>query len=269
MYINQLSLNSLRSPYQGDYSGPTFPTQGPVYNGFPSGQNDISTLSLAAQLRNLLELLNFSAADAFALPNQANFGYRGPKECDLGLNRYQPPAEVATPPVQSAPAPAPAAPQVKAPKAAVSGVKVKPLRQRNGVSCGQTSVAMAVNSLTGKSLTDADIDRKHGFSLLSALNHESRGAGYNWRDGGNFKAKDWATLEKKLNKEKTPVIIGLNGPTFSPSGRGHIVTLLSIDGNKVRYADPADGVIKTTTRQAIEKAPGHPQGKFFFYAAKA
>lgn len=157
---------------------------------------------------------------------------------------------------------------VPAPKPKPAGATVKPLAQSNSVSCGQTSVAMSVNALTGKRLTDGDIDRKYGFGLLSALNGESRGSGYSWRDGGNFSAKNWPALEKRLNKERTPVLIGLSGPTFSPSGRGHIVTLLSIDGEKVRYADPADGKVKTTTRRAIEQAPPHPDGKFFFYASK-
>jgi hypothetical protein len=151
---------------------------------------------------------------------------------------------------------------------AKGGANVKPQVQSNGVSCGQASVAMAVNSLTGKNLTDRDISRKHGFSLLSALNQESRGSGYKWADSGNFDRSKWPLLEKKLNEEKTPVLIGLNGPQFSPSGRGHIVTLMSIDGDKVRYADPADGKIKVTTRQAIESAKSHPDGKFLFTASK-
>ncbi len=149
-----------------------------------------------------------------------------------------------------------------------TGATVRPLCQNNSVSCGQTSVAMAVNSLTGGSLDDRDINRKHGFSLLTALRSESRPAGYTWTDGGDFQSRDWRLLEKKLNGEKTPVIMGLNGPNFSPSGRGHIVTLLSVNGKTVSYADPADGKIKTTTKSAIESAPGHPQGKFFFYASK-
>ncbi len=148
-----------------------------------------------------------------------------------------------------------------------AGAKVKPLAQSNGSSCGQTSVAMCVNALTGKKLTDRDINGRYGFGLLNALNSESRSAGYKWSDGGNFTAKNWPALEKRLNKEKTPVMIGLNGE-FSPSGRGHIVTLLSVDGDKVTYADPANGKIKTTTKKAIEQAPPHPDGKFFFYASK-
>ena len=125
---------------------------------------------------------------------------------------------------------------------------------------------MAVNSLTGKSLTDRDINRKYGYSLLGALKAESKGSGYSWRDSGDFSKAKWPMLEKKLNQEKTPVLIGLNGPEFSPSGRGHIVTLLSIEGDKVRYADPAKGTIRTTSRKAIEQAPRHPDGKFLFTA---
>jgi hypothetical protein len=127
---------------------------------------------------------------------------------------------------------------------------------------------MGINALTGKTLTDRDIDAGYGFQLLRALNEECKKVGYRWRDGGNFTPKCWPALEKRLNKERTPVLIGLNGPTFSPSGRGHIVTLLSIDGQKVRYADPADGRIKVTSRKAIEQAPPHRDGKFFFYAAR-
>ena len=37
----------------------------------------------------------------------------------------------------------------------------------------------------------------------------------------------------------------------------------------IHMQDPADGKIKTTTRQAIERAPSHPDGKFIFYANKA
>jgi len=190
-------------------------------------------------------------------------GSFGPTRCFFGPSPRRQPSEFGprTPKAQT-PTPTP-------PIKASSGASVKPLAQSNSISCGQTSVAMAVNSLTGKSLNDKDINKRYGFGLLSALNGESRASGYSWRDGGNFTAGKWGLLEKKLNKEKTPVLIGLNGPKFSPSGRGHIVTLLSVNGNSVKYADPADGKIKTTTRQAIERAPSHPDGKFIFYANKA
>lgn len=146
-------------------------------------------------------------------------------------------------------------------------VKLRPLAQSNSVSCGQTSVAMSINALTGKKLTDRDIQKRYGFSLLQALNAESRGSGYSWKDGGNLTRKSWSVLEQKINKKGTPVLIGLNGPAFSPSGRGHIVTLIGIEGEKVTYADPADGKVKTTTRRVIEQAPPHPDGKFLFYVS--
>ncbi len=146
-------------------------------------------------------------------------------------------------------------------------VNLKPLAQSNSVSCGQTSVAMSINALTGKKLTDRDIQKRYGFSLLQALNAESRGSGYSWKDGGNLTRNSWGVLEQKINKKGTPVLIGLNGPNFSPSGRGHIVTLIGIDGDKVTYADPADGKVKTTTRRTIEQAPPHPDGKFLFYVS--
>ena len=221
---------------------------------------DSSFLSMKARqmimMNSMLNLLSgfqgpvaFQGLPTFGLPGR---GLLGPAQCLLGPGRTFVPTQQK---------PAPVITQS-------TGASVKPLRQGNSISCGQTSVAMAVNSLTGKKLTDADINRNHGFSLLSALKSESRGSGYTWRDGGNFKSKDWKTLETKLNGEKTPVIMGLNGSTFSPSGRGHIITLLAIQGDKVKYADPADGKVKTVSKQVLESAPGHPHGKFFFYASK-
>lgn len=149
-----------------------------------------------------------------------------------------------------------------------AGARIKPLQQSNGISCGQTSVAMCINYLTGKKLTDKDINAKFGLGLLSALRQESRGSGYDWFDNGNFSKQSWPAMERRLNQEKTPIVIGLSGPRFSPSGSGHIVTLMAINGDNVTYADPADGLIKTTTKQAIEKAPAHPDGKFMFVASK-
>ncbi len=143
---------------------------------------------------------------------------------------------------------------------------VVPQAQSNDVSCGQTSVAMCLNSLTGGSLTDMDIDADYGFHLLTALKTESRSAGYDWSDAGNISADSWATIDKKVNQEKLPVIVALNGPEFSPSGRGHIVTIVKTEGEVVTYADPADGTMKTTTKQNMQTAPSHPDGNFLFVA---
>ena len=146
------------------------------------------------------------------------------------------------------------------------GASVSPLAQSNGVSCGQTSVAMCLNSLTGGNLTDQDIDSHYGFQLLEALKNESRPAGYDWRDAGNIAADSWSFIDQKVNQEKLPVIVALNGPEFSPSGRGHIVTIVKTEGDKVTYADPATGTMKTTSKQNMTSAPSHPDGNFLFVA---
>ncbi len=146
--------------------------------------------------------------------------------------------------------------------------KLIPLAQNNSVSCGQTSVAMCINALTGKNLRDYDIDAKYGFELLNALNDECRSAGYQWSDGGEISPEAWSLIDRKVNQEKLPVIVALNGPEFSPSGKGHIVTIIKTEGNKVYYADPASGKIKTTTKQAMNAAPSHPDGNFIFFATR-
>ncbi len=145
---------------------------------------------------------------------------------------------------------------------------VKPLAQSNGVSCGQTSVAMCINSITGKNLTDMDIDGKYGFQLLNALNSETSSAGVNWRDGGEVSPYSWGLIDKKVNQEGLPVIVALNGPEFSPSGRGHIVTIVKTQGDTVYFADPATGEVRTTTKQAMNSASKHPDGNFIFFPTK-
>ncbi|GEM_PF-1952227 len=146
--------------------------------------------------------------------------------------------------------------------------RVAPLAQNNSLSCGQTSVAMCINSLTGKNLTDADIDARYGFGLLDALNAETRDVGVTWKDGGNICHDRWSLIDQKVNHEGTPVIVGLNGPEFSPSGKGHIVTIYRTEGDNVFFADPATGQMRTTTKQVMENAPSHPDGNFVFYAAE-
>jgi predicted double-glycine peptidase len=150
--------------------------------------------------------------------------------------------------------------------ARAGALNVTPLAQNTGDSCGQTSVAMSINALTGKNLNDNDINNKYGYELLRALKEETADAGYTWKDGGEIKADCWELLEHKVNNEKTPVVVALNGPEFSASGRGHIVTITKIDGDKVTFADPATGTTRTTTKQNMNNAESHPQGNFIFYA---
>ncbi|MFN8609858.1 MAG: C39 family peptidase [Vulcanimicrobiota bacterium] len=145
-------------------------------------------------------------------------------------------------------------------------LNVTPIAQHTSDSCGQTSVAMSINALTGKKLDDNDINAKYGYELLRALKDETAEAGYTWKDGGEINPNCWELLEHKVNNEKTPVVVALNGPEFSVSGRGHIVTITKIDGDKVTFADPATGTVRTTTKQNMNNAPSHPQGNFIFYA---
>lgn len=145
---------------------------------------------------------------------------------------------------------------------------IQPLCQNNSISCGQTSVAMTINCLTGKNFIDSDIDKKYGFNLLTALNSETKDAGITWRDWGVISPSAWSLIEQKVNNEKIPVIVGLNGPEFSPSGRGHIVTITKVEGDTVHFADPTTGTIRTTTKERMNNATSHPDGNFIFYGVR-
>lgn len=142
---------------------------------------------------------------------------------------------------------------------------VEPQIQHTPVSCGQTSAAMAIKCLTGKNMSDLGFGDKYDFGLIYGLNKECEPK-YHWTDAGNFSRSMWADLEHRM-RNGFPVIIGLNGE-FSISGHGHIVLLFKIEGDKVTYADPADGTIKATKKSNIEKCKDHPDGKFVFVCSK-
>ena len=143
---------------------------------------------------------------------------------------------------------------------------VMPIPQQTGDSAGQTAVAIAVNCLTGKHLDGEDIYHAYGYELLRALREEC--PGLQWLDGGESGPDRWELVEHKVNVEGLPVILALNGPEFSVSGRGHIVLVCKVEGEKVTFADPATGNMRTSTRSNINQAPAHPQGNFFFYARR-
>lgn len=163
-----------------------------------------------------------------------------------------------------------AAPPKPAPARAVSvEAKVRPQGQSNSISCGQCSAAMAINCITGKHLTDMDFDAQHGFALLDGLNRECPGV--RWRDltpGAQFVGgKQWDSIAAAL-AAGFPALIALNGPEFSPSGYGHILLVVGIDGDKVRLADPARGAFRTVSKQLVETCPPHRQGKWVFVAER-
>lgn len=142
--------------------------------------------------------------------------------------------------------------------------KVVPQPQGNAVSCGQTSVAMALSARTQHAWSDASVNARYGFALLQALQDEDPTG--RWRDEGNITDENsWAHKVKPALKAGWPVIVGLNGPEFSPSGHGHIVLLVSVDANGiVKFANPNGGIWGSTTVARILECAAYPGGKFVF-----
>ena len=46
------------------------------------------------------------------------------------------------------------------------------------------------------------------------------------------------------------------------------VTITKVEGNTVHFADPANGTMRTTTKDRMNNAPSHPDGNFIFYATR-
>jgi hypothetical protein len=158
------------------------------------------------------------------------------------------------------------------PTAPGAALAVPNLAQSNGLSCGQTSAAAAINFITGKSLDDRAFNAQYGFSLLGGLNAETKGAGVSWSDAGNLGPQNADAMRAKVQgalAQGLPVVIGLNGPEFSPSGSGHIVTItgLSPDGT-VSFMDPNGGRTRTTRWENMVGAPSHPDGNFVFVPSR-
>jgi len=131
-------------------------------------------------------------------------------------------------------------------------IQLKPLKQSNGVSCGQTSVAMLINYFTGKNVDDVWVDQKYGFSLMYALETET-----------NKKFLDLNLTSSNLSSAVCPFILGAGYP-LSSTGRGHIVAIESISGDSVTYCDPADGQRKTKSSSYFLNCEQYPQGSFIF-----
>lgn len=140
------------------------------------------------------------------------------------------------------------------------------LKQSNRVSCGQTSVAVALNYLSGSNLNDQDVDEHYGFCLLEALKTESP-PGIEWRDAGNLTEETWPAIAECLKAQRLPVIVAFAGEA-DPTDRGYIVTLLAMEGDLVTYADPLTGGLKTMTKHTLLSAPSHPDGNFIFLPSR-
>lgn len=141
--------------------------------------------------------------------------------------------------------------------------QVKILAQSNAVSCGQTSCAMAANTITGQQLTDQSWAARHGMNLLGGLRAEC--PRHTWEDIGRPRPEIWPTVLASL-EARCPAVCGVNGPDFSPSGHGHIVCIIGVTSKTVIFADPNRGRLRELSREDFEKAQEYPQGNFIFAA---
>lgn len=145
--------------------------------------------------------------------------------------------------------------------------RVTILAQTNAVSCGQTSCAMAANTITGQRLTDQSWDRRHGMSLLGGLQLECKDHGVTWEDVGRPRPEIWPRVLQSL-ASGFPAVCGVNGPDFSPSGHGHIVCIIGVTSKTVIFADPNRGRLRELERERFEQAQEYPQGNFIFLATR-
>ncbi len=156
----------------------------------------------------------------------------------------------------------------RGPAGGVAG-HVKTLTQQDGSSCGLTSVAMIANAAHAKAgtgarpINDQDLRAENGGGtgyLPTVLNSHLKGTGFRATDE-SWGAGSWSRIDESL-QAGNPVMISTNGQ-FSTSGYGHYITLTKVDGDRVQYADPADGQLKWTTKQTLDAQPAHTDGRWF------
>lgn len=150
-------------------------------------------------------------------------------------------------------------------KAVSNESKVKLLIQNKSDSCGAASIAMCVNALEGKHLTDLDLIHRYGspISLLAAAQGES--PHWKWSDAGDYSEAIVPAIRDCLTAGGLGAI-GLNGPEFSPSGYGHVLAIVGMTKTTFRLADPATGQFRTVSRDLVAKCRPHSDGKFVLLA---
>ena len=140
---------------------------------------------------------------------------------------------------------------------------LKPVRQQDATSCGLTSIAMitnAVNAKTGtgaRPITDQDLRAENGGGtgfLPDVMNRHLKGTGFR-ATNEDWSSNSWNLIDQSL-KAGNPVMISTNGE-FSATGFGHYIALTKVEGDRVQYADPADGQLKWTTKQTLDAQPPH------------
>lgn len=145
-------------------------------------------------------------------------------------------------------------------------IGIRPQAQSNSISCGQTSCAVAANSLTGKSINDNVFNSRHGLYLLTGLNKEIRETGIRYEDYGNISRNTLKWIKKATDKG-FPVVFAGNGPDFSPTGRGHVMLMKKVTDEIVTFMDPAKGIMRNMlTSKFLENSRNfsHPNGNFVF-----
>lgn len=141
--------------------------------------------------------------------------------------------------------------------------RVKILAQNTATSCGLTSCAMAVNTITGQNLDDGQFRLRHGMDLLGGLNAET--PKFIWRDRDRPRPDLWPEVMAAL-QNGCPAIAFLNGPEFSPSGRGHVVCIIGLTSQTVIFADPNGGRLRELPKAEFEHAKEYPQGNALYIA---
>jgi hypothetical protein len=127
-------------------------------------------------------------------------------------------------------------------------------------------MANAANAKAGtgaRPVNDQDLRAENGGGtgyLPNVLNRHLQGTGFRGTDE-TWSGNSWGLIEQSL-KAGNPVMISTNGE-FSASGYGHYITLTKMEGNRVQYADPADGQVKWTTRDTLDAQPAHTDGRWF------
>ena len=153
-------------------------------------------------------------------------------------------------------------------------VPVRPQSQLTSDGCGKTSVAMVIETVTGRTTTEQGISDKYGFGLLDALNGETRSTGVRWQGTALNRSKMLEALRNRL-----PIVVGAGpgpkpppNPPFTPGGDRHMFVINGYDPNtnSFIYTDPNGGVCGRVTWEDLRAAAPFPDvGTFMFIGQRS
>ncbi len=199
----------------------------------------VSGLMVMAQLMQMMQLMQLMGAFA-------NQGQNG--NCGCGHNL----ANLLNGSANGQGAPTPLTGLYNNPHAGTvtGGCGVVPLAQSDGDNCGKASVAMVVNAMTGKGVSD----RHWGEAAISLEGTLEKETGRQW-GAHKLSADNWGKVVESV-QNGDPVILG--GKKGLTNGNiGHFVVIDKIEGNTVHICDPAGGTRKTMTVQQVLDAQGY------------